>query len=121
TQPEIGRFGLTEPEAREKYGEVKIGRFSYRSLGKAQALSELTGEVKIIAQKENGEILGAHIFGAFASDLVQEISLAVQAGARAEDLDRAIFAHPTLSEAVMEAIHDLKGFSLHKLPPTMNT
>jgi|YelNatPaOPRAMG01_1025707.scaffolds.fasta_scaffold03878_13 dihydrolipoamide dehydrogenase len=116
TLPEIGRFGLTEPEAREKYGEVKVGRFSYRSLGKAQAVSELSGEVKIIAQKDNGEILGAHIFGASASDLVQEISLAVQAGAREEDLERAIFTHPTLSEGVMEAIHDLKGFSLHKLP-----
>lgn len=121
TQPEIGRFGLTEPEAQEKYGEIRIGRFSYRSLGKAQALSELTGEVKIVARKENGEILGAHIFGVFASDLVQEISLAVQAGAREGDLDQAIFAHPTLSEAVMEAIHDLKGFSLHKLPPIMHT
>ncbi|MGB9834604.1 MAG: dihydrolipoyl dehydrogenase [bacterium] len=116
TMPEIGRFGLTEPEAREKYGEINVGRFTYRSLGKAHAISEISGEVKIISKREDGEILGAHIIGAFAADLVQEISLAVQAGAREEDLARAIFAHPTLSEAVMEAIHDLKGLSLHKLP-----
>ncbi|MCR4429347.1 MAG: dihydrolipoyl dehydrogenase [Caldiserica bacterium] len=116
TAPEIGRFGFTEPEAREKFGEIKIGRFPFRSLGKAHAISEVSGEVKIISSKEKGEILGAHIIGPFSADLVQEVSLAVQAGAREDDLVHAVFSHPTLSEAVMEAIHDLKGFSLHKIP-----
>jgi dihydrolipoamide dehydrogenase len=74
------------------------------------------GEVKIISSVENGKIVGAHIVGAFAADLVQEISLVAQAGAREEELVPAVFAHPTLSEAVMEALQDLKGLSLHKLP-----
>ena len=116
TMPEVGRFGLTEVEAREKYGKVKIGRFAYRSLGKAHAIGEIVGEVKIISSVENGKIVGAHIVGAFAADLVQEISLVAQAGAREEELVPAVFAHPTLSEAVMEALQDLKGLSLHKLP-----
>ncbi|MCR4429052.1 MAG: dihydrolipoyl dehydrogenase [Caldiserica bacterium] len=116
TFPEVGRFGFTEPEAREKFGDVRVGRFSFRSLGKALAISEISGEVKIISKMEDGEILGAHIVGPFAADLVQEISLAVQAGAKEEELKEAIFVHPTLSEAVMEAIHDLRGLSLHKLP-----
>jgi dihydrolipoamide dehydrogenase len=116
TMPEVGRFGLTEVEAREKYGKVKIGRFAYRSLGKAHAIGEIVGEVKIISSVENGKIVGAHIVGAFAADLVQEISLVAQAGAREEELVPAVFSHPTLSEAVMEALQDLKGLSLHKLP-----
>lgn len=116
TFPEVGRFGFTEPEARERFGDIKVGRFPFRSLGKALAISEISGEAKIISRGDNGEILGAHIVGPMAADLVQEVSLAVQAGAKVEDLEGAVFAHPTLSEAVMEAIHDLNGLSLHKLP-----
>ncbi len=116
TTPEIGRVGLTEREARARLGEVRVGRFPYRALGKAQAIGETAGEAKIVVSA-SGEILGAHIIGAGASDLVQEVSTLMQAGATLEKLRRVVFSHPTLSEVVMEALEDLEGLSLHQLPP----
>ncbi|MCX5976186.1 MAG: dihydrolipoyl dehydrogenase [Coprothermobacterota bacterium] len=117
TSPEIGRVGLTEREALARLGEVRVGRFPYRALGKAQAIGETAGEAKIVASA-SGEILGAHIIGAGASDLVQEVSTLMQAGATLNGLRQAVFSHPTLSEAVMEAFEDLEGLSLHQLSPT---
>jgi dihydrolipoamide dehydrogenase len=115
TVPEIGRVGLTEKEARERYHDIRVGRFPYRALGKAMAIGETSGEAKIVALS-SGEILGAHIIGFSASDLVQEISVLMQSGAKLEDLGHTVFAHPTLSEVLMEALEDLEGLSLHQLP-----
>jgi dihydrolipoamide dehydrogenase len=115
TVPEIGRVGLTEKEARERYREVRVGRFPYRALGKAMAIGETSGEAKIVTLS-SGEILGAHIIGFSASDLVQEISVLMQSGAKLDDLAHTVFAHPTLSEVLKEALEDLEGLSLHQLP-----
>lgn len=115
TVPEIGRVGLTEKEARERYHEVRVGRFPYRALGKAMAIGETSGEAKIVALS-GGEILGAHIIGFSAADLVQEISVLMQSGVKLDDLAHTVFAHPTLSEVLKEALEDLEGLSLHQLP-----
>jgi dihydrolipoamide dehydrogenase len=114
TIPEIGRVGLTEQAARERYDAVRVGRFPYRALGKAMAIGETNGEAKIVALA-SGEILGAHIIGFSASDLVQEISVLMQSGAKMDDLAHTIFAHPTMSEVLKEALDDLEGLSLHQL------
>lgn len=116
TKPEVGRVGLTEEQARDRYEEILIGRFPYRAAGRAIASGEITGEAKIIARKGTEEVVGAHIVGAFASDLVQEVSIAMQAGIRVGELRKAVFAHPTFSEVVKEALEDLEGFSLHQFP-----
>lgn len=112
TMPETGRVGLTEAEARGCWGEVQVGRFQFRSLGKAHVLGETTGEVKIIANGA-GKLLRVHIIGPQAADLVHEASLAMRWGIPAEKLAEAIHAHPTLAEAPMEAAHALAGLSVH--------
>jgi dihydrolipoamide dehydrogenase len=79
------------------------------------AIGETSGEAKIVTLS-SGEILGAHIIGFSASDLVQEISVLMQSGAKLDDLAHTVFAHPTLSEVLKEALEDLEGLSLHQLP-----
>ena len=126
TLPEIGRVGLTELQARaraEQNGKdpnqaVKIGRFRYGALGKAQATGETTGFYKVIADAETNRILGMHILGAHAADLIHEPALAMQMGATASQVARLIHAHPTLAEGVMEAMEDLDGAAIHQLRKT---
>ncbi|WP_447976623.1 dihydrolipoyl dehydrogenase [Candidatus Nitrospira bockiana] len=121
TLPEIGRVGLTEQQAREESRErgedpetaVKVGRFRYAGLGKAQGAGETSGLFKVIAEAKTGRILGAHILGAHASDLIHEIALAMQMGVTASDVGRMIHAHPTLAEGVMEAAEDVDGLAIH--------
>ncbi|MGH7233407.1 MAG: dihydrolipoyl dehydrogenase [Nitrospiraceae bacterium] len=121
TLPEIGRVGLTEQQARERCqtrGEnpdagLKIGRFRYAGLGKAQAVAEATGFFKMIAETQSGKILGVHIIGAHAADLVHEAALAMQVGASAPQVADMIHAHPTLSEGMMEAAEDVNGVAIH--------
>lgn len=121
TLPEIGRVGLTEQQARERSAkpgfkpetEVKIGRFRYAGLGKAQGAGETTGLFKIIADAKNGTILGVHIVGAHAADLVHEAALAMQLGATASAVADMIHAHPTLTEGMMEAAEDVEGMAIH--------
>ncbi len=121
TLPEIGRVGLTEQEARErsqKLGhkaetDIKIGRFRYAGLGKAQGVGETTGMFKIIADAKTGSILGVHIVGAHAADLIHEAALAMQLGATAAAVAEMIHAHPTLSEGMMEAAEDVDGLAIH--------
>jgi dihydrolipoamide dehydrogenase len=112
TLPEIGRVGLTEQQARER-GTVKVGRFRYAGLGKAQATGETTGLVKVIADAETDRLLGVHIIGAHATDLIHEAALAVHLGTPASSVSRLIHAHPTLAEAVLEAVEDLDGLAIH--------
>ena len=123
TLPEIGRVGLTEAQARElaeasaeaPNGGLKIGRFRYTALGKAQATGETTGFCKVIARADNGKILGVHIVGAHAADLIHEAAMAMQLGATVSQVADMIHAHPTLAEGIMEAAEDAEDKAIHQL------
>ena len=122
TLPEIGRVGLTERQAREQAetaGQhpdqaVKVGRFRYAALGKAQAVGDVTGLFKVVTDAATGKILGAHIVGAHAADLIHEAALAMQVGATATQVAGMIHAHPTLAEGLMEACEDVDGVAIHQ-------
>jgi dihydrolipoamide dehydrogenase len=117
TLPEIGRVGLTEQQARERSqkseADIKIGRFRHIALGKAHGVGDTTGLFKIIADVKTGAILGVHIIGAHAADLIHEAALAMQLGATASAVADMIHAHPTLSEGIMEAAEDVDGLAIH--------
>jgi dihydrolipoamide dehydrogenase len=113
TNPEIGHVGLTEKEAGEQGYQVKIGRFPFRALGKAHAVNEIEGLVKLVVDSKTDQILGAHIFGAHATELIHEIAAAMQFEAGAIDLSRLIHIHPTFSEAIGEAAHDVYNLAIH--------
>jgi dihydrolipoamide dehydrogenase len=122
TLPEIGRVGLTERQARERAhaaGQnpdqaVKVGRFRYAALGKAQATGDVTGLFKVVIDAATGKILGTHIVGSHAADLIHEAALAMQVGATAAQVAGMIHAHPTLAEGLMEALEDLEGAAIHQ-------
>ncbi|MGO8673008.1 MAG: dihydrolipoyl dehydrogenase [Capsulimonadaceae bacterium] len=114
TEPEVAVTGLTEQEARDAGHDVKVGRFTFKSLGKALAINENVGLVKIVTDARYGEILGAHIVGPHATDLIHEICVSIKLESTIEELMHTIHAHPTLAEAVMEAAQDVKGASVHK-------
>ena len=114
TEPEIAVTGMTEKEAIDAGYDVQVGRFTFRNLGKAMAINENVGLVKIVSEKKYGEILGAHIFGPHASDLIHEVCVSIKLESTIEELMHTIHAHPSLSEAVMEAAQDVKGESVHK-------
>lgn len=113
THPEIGSVGLKERQAREMGYAVKVGRVPYRALGKSHALGEITGEVKIVAAADSGELLGVHILGPCATELIHEAALALSMEATVEEVAEMIHAHPTLAELLMEAAHDLMGRAIH--------
>jgi dihydrolipoamide dehydrogenase len=113
THPEIGSVGLKEKEAKDLGYEVGVGRVPYRALGKSHALGEIVGEVKIVADSGSGELLGVHIIGPCATELIHEAALALSLEATVEDLAEMIHAHPTLSELLMEAAHDVSGRAIH--------
>ncbi len=101
--PEAASVGLTEAEAVEKGLSVKIGRLMFRAIGKAIASGEFEGFCKVIAEAETGKLLGVHLVGPHATDLIGEAALALSMGATARDVARTVHAHPTLSEILMEA------------------
>lgn len=107
--PQVASVGLTEPEARDAGYDVGIGRFPFTANGKAIAVGDSEGFVKVIADRRTGEVLGAHIIGAEATELVSELVLARSAELTVHDLHHSIHAHPTLSESVMEAAADWAG------------
>ncbi len=113
THPELARAGLTEEEAGTKGYAIKVGKFPFSANGKAFLQGEGDGVVKIIADAEKGTVLGVHILGPHASDLIQEGTLAVAAGAKVSDLERLIHPHPTLSETVWEASLSVFGTPVH--------
>ncbi len=113
TDPEIGAVGLTEEEARTQGYKVKIGRFPFRALGKAIGISRTEGFVKIIGDAETDELLGMHIIGAHAGDLIAEGAMAMSLSATCEDVAATIHVHPTLAEAVMEAALDADQRVIH--------
>ena len=112
-QPQIASIGMTERKAKEAGHDLLIGRFPYAASGKARAIGEREGFVKLIFDKKYGELLGAHIIGAEATELIAELSVAKNLETTAESLLRSIHAHPTLSEMIMEAAGDALGGAIH--------
>ncbi|MBL0213812.1 MAG: dihydrolipoyl dehydrogenase [Myxococcales bacterium] len=114
TDPEIAATGLTEDEAKAKgHDKLKVGKFPFAALGRALSVNDTDGFVKVIADGVTGELLGVHIVGNGASDLIAEATLAIEMGAVADDLRLTIHAHPTLSEALMEAAAVALGEAIH--------
>ena len=113
SMPELASVGLTEQQALDQGYELKIGRFPFSANGRALGMGEPHGLVKIISESGSGEILGAHILGPHASDMIPELALAMEMAATAEDVDLTIHAHPTLPEAVQEAALGTTGKMIH--------
>lgn len=114
TDPQVAAVGLTEKEAQQRGIAYKTGSFDFRSLGKAQIIGKIQGQVKIIVD-EKDVIIGASIVGPEATDLLAELTMAVHLGLTAEALGDVIHPHPTLSEAIMEALHDVHEMSINKV------
>jgi len=114
--PEVATVGLTEEEAKEKNSDYLVGKALFAANGKAVTLAETDGFIKIVADKKTHVILGVHIIGPHASDLIPEGILAVGKGMTIEEVGEAIHPHPTLSEAFWEAVMDAKGLAIHALP-----
>lgn len=113
TSPEIASVGMREKQAEEQGIKYRVGRFQFRALGKAHAMGEIAGLFKIIAEEGSDRILGAHIIGPHASDLIHEIALAMEKGLTAKDIAHTIHAHPTLAEGVMETAEDIHDSAIH--------
>jgi len=113
TSPEIASVGLREHQVKEKGIKYKVGRFQFRALGKAHAMGEISGMFKIISEEGTEKILGAHIIGAHASDLIHEVAVAMDGGLTVKDIAHTIHAHPTLAEGVMEAAEDVHDMAVH--------
>jgi dihydrolipoamide dehydrogenase len=111
--PEVASIGLTEAQCREKKLDYKVGKFLFSNNGRARTSGETDGFVKIIRDAKYGEILGAHIIGAQATELIHELAVARENEFTVEEVDLAIHAHPTLSEAVAEAALDSLGKMIH--------
>jgi dihydrolipoamide dehydrogenase len=115
TEPEMATTGLTEKQAREAGYDVVVGKFPFRPLGKSMAIDQQEGMVKIVSERKYGEILGVHIVGPHASDLIHEGVAAIKLEATIEEITTMIHAHPTLAEAIHEAALDVKGEAIHKM------
>jgi dihydrolipoamide dehydrogenase len=111
--PEVASIGLTEEQCKEKKLDYQVGRFPFSANGRARASNETDGFVKIIRDKKYGEILGAHIVGGHASEMIHELAVARENEYTVEEIDLAIHAHPTLSEAIAEAALDSMGRVMH--------
>jgi dihydrolipoamide dehydrogenase len=112
-QPQIGSFGYSEAQAKEKGYDVKTATFPFSANGKAQGLGDAVGFVKVVADAEHNEILGAHMIGPEVTELLPALTLAQQWDLTADEVARNIFAHPTLSEAVKEAVHGIAGHMIN--------
>jgi len=112
-QPQVASVGLTERAAKEKGLKFKVGKFPFQASGKALAVGESDGFVKLLIGEPHGEIIGAHIIGAEATELIAEMGLAITLEATVEEIEATIHAHPTLSEAVKEAAEQAFGHAIH--------
>jgi dihydrolipoamide dehydrogenase len=112
-QPQIASFGYTEDQARDKGYDVKTAKFPFSANGKAQGLGAGVGFVKIVADAKYNEILGAHLIGPDVTELLPALTLAQQWDLTADEVARNVFAHPTLTEAVKEAIHGIAGHMIN--------
>ncbi len=113
SSPQVASIGLTERKARERGYEVKVGRFPFSALAKAQILRSGEGMVKIVAEEKYGELLGLHMVGPEVTDLLAEGGIALKLESTVEEIAQSIHAHPTLSEAVGEAAHAVFGQAIH--------
>lgn len=113
TEPEIGSVGLTEAQAKAAGHDVRIGSFPFRALARARMAGETDGFVKIVAEKKYDEVLGVHIIGPRATELIAEAVLALRLECTVEELVKTIHAHPTISEAMGEAAHAAHGAAIH--------
>jgi len=113
THPEVAAVGKTEQELRAEGVNFKAGTFPFAAIGRAQAAGETEGLVKIISDADSDQILGAHVVGPAAADLVQQIVIAMEMAASTEDLQLMVFGHPTMSEAVHEAALAVDGRAIH--------
>jgi dihydrolipoamide dehydrogenase len=111
--PEVASIGLTEEQVKERKLDYQVGRFPFSANGRARTAGETEGFVKIIRDKKYGEILGAHIVGSHASEIIHELTVARENEYTVEEVDLAIHAHPTLSEAIAEAALDSMGRVVH--------
>jgi dihydrolipoamide dehydrogenase len=111
--PEVASVGLTEAKAREEGYDVKVGKFPFSASGKARILGETDGFVKIVSEKKYDEVLGVHIIGPHATELLAEACVAMQLETTADELGRTIHAHPTVSESVMEAAEGVHDLTIH--------
>ncbi|MDR3687960.1 MAG: dihydrolipoyl dehydrogenase [Fimbriimonas sp.] len=114
TNPEVSGVGLTQAEAEAKGYEVTVGKFNFRPLGKAMATTEQDGFVKVVCEKKYGEVLGVHMIGAHVTDMIHEGVVALKLEATLDYMVDCIHAHPTMSEAVLEAFEDAQGHAIHK-------
>jgi dihydrolipoamide dehydrogenase len=112
-QPQIGSFGYSEQQAKDKGYDVKTSTFPFSANGKAQGLGDAVGFVKVVADAEHNEILGAHMIGPDVTEMLPVLTLAQQWDLTADEVSRNVFAHPTLSEAVKEAVHGIAGHMIN--------
>lgn len=112
-QPQVASVGLTERAAKEAGKKFKVGKFPFMASGKARAIGESEGFVKLIVAEPHGEILGAHIIGSEATEMIAELGLAITLEATYEEIEATIHAHPTLSEAIKEAAEVSAGHAIH--------
>ena len=113
THPEIAAVGKTEEQLKQAGESYSVGIFPFIASGRAMAANETDGMVKMIAHAGTDRILGCHIIGPSAADLVQQVAIAMEFGSTAEDIGMTVFGHPTLSEAVHEAALAVNGHAIH--------
>ena len=118
TWPEMASVGITEEQAKDKKLEYKVGKFPFIANGRAKAMDEVEGIVKIIADAKTDRVLGVHIIGPRASDMIAEAVTTMEFAGSAEDIARICHAHPTLSEAFREAALDVDSRAIHAAPRT---
>jgi len=112
-QPQVASFGLSEAKARQQGYQVRVAQFPFRAIGKALALGDYDGFVKLVVEEQSGWLLGAHLVGPEVTELLPELVLAHNAELLPEQIARSVHAHPTLSEALMEAAHGVFGKPIH--------
>ena len=112
-QPQVASIGLTERAAQEKGMSFKVGKYPFMANGKARAIGEVDGFVKLLIEEPSGEIIGAHIVGLEATELIAELGLAINMKANYKEIEATIHAHPTLSEAIHEATSQAFGHAIH--------
>mgnify|MGYP003342922855 FL=1 len=113
SQPQVSSVGLTEAKAKEAGYEVKVGRFPFVGNGKAIAMGEPEGMIKVVFDKKTGRLLGAHMIGADVTELIQGYTVAMNLETTEEELIHTVFPHPTLSEMMHEAVLDSEGRAIH--------
>ena len=111
--PQIGSMGYSEQQAKDKGYDVKVATFPFTANGKAQGLGEGVGFVKVIADAKYNEILGCHMIGPDVTELLPAMNVAKQWDLTADEVSRTVFAHPTLGEAVKEAVHGISGHMIN--------